>query len=65
MIASVPLLIAAIAFPWVHVKMEGDRAARRVIMLFLTTLTAVAVVGAPVLRLLTSYITNDEKLRNR
>ena len=65
MITSVSLLIAAIALPWVHVKMEGDRAARRVVMLFLTSLTSVAVVAAPVFRHLKSYIANEEKLRNR
>lgn len=65
MASSATLLAAAIALPVVHSCMEGDRAARRVTMLFLAALTSVGVVGAPVFRPLKSYIVNEEKLENR
>jgi len=64
-IITVVLSIAAIALPWAHVEMEGRRPHRRVGMLFLTALTTLGVVAAPIFRHLSNYLINEDKLKNR
>lgn len=62
---SITLAVAAAALPLVHWEMEGDRDVRRSLMLLITALAGVGVVAAPALRFLYSYVSDEEKLKNR